>query len=162
VDDAAIDYYINTNINKNEAKYILPGQDAVIYGWVNAPNTDQYVSSSAIYNYEDNMVDPLPHSLDASVVFTATALGSVTDAAIFGIYVEFENDSNAQPATYNIELNGRHPQSSPDALDWTPQDENESCSAWVMKQQICENTNRIMQETRGAYSIPMYDEVTFS
>jgi hypothetical protein len=54
-----------------------------------------------------------------------------------------------------FEVTGVHPDSA-GTYDWSPADQNESCSAFISKAVAIENTNRVARETMPTFSIPLF------
>jgi hypothetical protein len=159
--DATYKSQAKADINEGEAVYFSQ-VDAGGYGWA-AVTTDKIrVSSERIQDNDDNEVTV--KSLHGLVGFQSTEQSSPsvdTNMPVMAIYIEFENDNNQTPLEF-LEVTGRHRSATVGPYDWSPMDANETASAWVGKTQLLDNHNRIIHETRGGMTIPMYNSVTRS
>jgi hypothetical protein len=117
--------------------------------------SDNHVNTKVIADFQDNQ-KPMPKKLKGAFAFNdSTSEVEASIHAVYAIAIDFGVDN---PETLEVlEENGRYDPAVTTIYDWSPQDENESCSAWVMKQQALSNTNRILQETVGFFSIPLFD-----
>jgi hypothetical protein len=147
--------YSTAYVNNDESVFgtITDGTDR--NGWYTDTSSDKHVNTKVIVDFEDNQ-DPMPKKLKGAYAFTGSELTETAVHAIYAIFFDFNVDNPTTQET--LEYNGRHDPTVTTIYDWSPQDENESCSAWVMKQQVLSNTNRILQETTGAWTVPLFDD----
>jgi hypothetical protein len=154
----ATDLDISTHINGDEAQWDKRASSSADLDneWVSGRVTgqDQHIQSEVISSWEDNQVNP--RRLLGEISYTQTFGGVQDPDNLYAVYVKCENDVLPSPSVY-FEKSGRHPTSTV-GNEWTPHDENETCSAWLMVQQVCHNTNRIIEEDRPAWSIPIFDD----
>jgi hypothetical protein len=142
-------------INENESIFSDIVATADKNAWVTVV-TGNHVNTEVIADFQDNQ-RPIPKKLKGALAFNdGTAETETAVHAIYSMAIDYNVD-NAQTQEV-LEENGRYDPSVSTAYDWSPQDENESCSAWVMKQQALSNTNRILQETTGMFTIPLFDD----
>jgi hypothetical protein len=86
--------------------------------------------------------------------YDATDYGNTT---VRTIHVEqtLTDSANFTGGDNTFEVTGVHPVSA-GSYDWTPADQNESCSAFIAKAVVVENTNRVARETMPTWSIPLF------
>jgi hypothetical protein len=162
-DNSTYDSQVNIDINNGESTYpsqVVPDG----YGWTTVAADTVRVNSSVIQNNEDNNVTVKKMYGVFGADSDKTPISSpntVTDMPVMAMYLELEND-DASDVNYFLEECGRHPSAGTTAYDWSPMDENESASAWIGKQMLTKNHNRIVKENRVGWTIPFYSTYTRS
>jgi hypothetical protein len=155
-----VEIYTEHSVNSGEANLGLQLPDAGTYrhAWYTLDSNNETVSNQLQADWPDatSVVRTLYGLASHQFVLqTGTTDG---DVATYMLYMEFDNSN--EPTEDYFEISGIHPDTGTTAYDWSPQDDNESCSAFTMKQLICHNSNRVIKETKPTWSIPLYDANT--
>jgi hypothetical protein len=149
---------VTLDVNEGEVMSPVSTGDGS-YGWLNHGATrETKINSLSLQGWDDPDTDV--RSMKGYGQLIKTSTGAQGDSPMMALYMDNKNDN--APAYSALEPNGRHPETGTTAYDWSPQDANESCSAWVMKQQLGRNINKKIRETRGGWCLPLYDSQTIA
>ena len=119
--------------------------------WRPANNTELYNNGNQVNNATFDGYDFRVWSGEVKVKYEGTATpGSTPIVLAFN-----SNESPDNSSSDSFEITGNHA-ATPATYEWTPYDENESCSAFICKRVGSENVNTIHGKSWRSRTIPLF------
>lgn len=142
---------------QNQIKFIKARADfeetgsSAVTTWSDFEETDQKTNGSKV------VISGTPSGIDLRLekgIFSSyyTGTGGTFGTSIDAIQIERVPDNLS---SNQIETTGAH-KDTPDTLEWTPFDENECCSAFIMKELVVTNTQVINANTSESRTYPIF------
>jgi len=163
---AAWDMDIDVNSGNNFGKYSwsVDKGSGRLSEYVDDDTGDEAISGAALSGNIQSTWDDSEQTIQGhsdtfrihKIEATETDANQLELRAVFYDY-QHADESRFDGGDTDFELTGLHPVSA-GTYDWTPFDENESCNAFAAMSLVCDNTNRVVRETRPAWTVPIYDD----
>jgi hypothetical protein len=152
---SSITYRSSITFQNEEKKYYHAWAPNAGYltGWIGNQFTDIYLNHKKESRHQDN--ESFVKNYNSILQFSST--GSATSLANqFTVAIHFRN------ITDDIEVGDYFetmPENDGGTYSWTPYDENESCSSYMMMVGA-KNVNKIINETKGSHTLMLYQRGT--
>lgn len=150
------DVWIEDSVNLGESVMVMERDGSTsLNNWIADSTADEHVSTKKVKSWKDSEVKPRIMGGMVKCASDGSTGAEQATRAVYAMWVEAKNDTD--PTTDDVMVSGVHPDTGATANDWSPFDANESCSAWVMYRLQGKNPNRIVAETKPAWTLPLYD-----
>jgi hypothetical protein len=148
-DNIGVNFYDSNPETQEDCRLLQEISNSPVYtaDWTTEEEASGHTTGKKVEVGNFNIV-PLqlePHTMQATVRVDEATAGAGTATKIYGFYCEHVPDKTYSGNEY--ELTSRE-----DASHWTPMDEGESCSAYLMQFLWADNMNKIAYKTRQVWS----------